>query len=92
MSAISFERDFSRHPIHYFTLLCIMLVGLWGLFWFSYKPAMQFSIVISISVSFIVWGIIHHYEHHNLNLKILVEYVLWAAFAVMLFGSLLIRT
>lgn len=92
MAQIVFEKDFSRHPLHYFTLLCVELVGLWGIFWFSFQPFMQLSIVVGMAVSYVVWGIIHHQEHHNLHLKIVVEYLLVAILAVLLFGSLLLRT
>jgi len=92
MTTITFEKDFSRHPLHYFTLLCVQLVGLWGLFWFNYQPSMQFSILLSMSVSYVVWGIVHHREHHDLHVKIVVEYILWAALVVLLFGSMLLRT
>jgi hypothetical protein len=92
MTAITFEKDFSKHPLHYFVLLSIQLVGLWGLFWFGYQPAMQLSILISMSVSYVVWGIVHHHEHHDLHLKIVIEYILVATLAVLLFGSMLLRT
>ena len=91
MSSISFEKDFSRHPLHYFTLLCVQLVGLWGIFWFSYQPAMQLALLISMAVSYVVWGIVHHREHHDLHPKIVFEYLLVATLAVLLFGSLLLR-
>ena len=92
MSRIVFEKDFSHHPLHYFTLLCIQLVGLWGIFWFSYSRMTQLTIVISMAVSYIIWGIIHHYEHHDLHFKIISEYILVAVLAVLLFTSLLIRS
>ncbi len=88
MSKIVFEKDFPRHPLHYFSLLCIQLVGLWGVFWFGYNRMVQFAIVVSMSVSFVVWGIVHHGEHHNLHLKIVMEYILVALLAVLAFGSL----
>jgi hypothetical protein len=92
MAEITFEKDFSRHPLHYFVLLSILLVGLWGLFWFGYNPAMQLSIFISMSVSYVVWGIVHHQEHHDLHFKIVIEYILVATLAVLVFGSMLFRT
>ena len=92
MAEFTFEKDFSRHPLHYFVLLSIQLVGLWGLFWFGYQPAMQLSILISMSVSYVVWGIVHHHEHHDLHMKIVLEYILVATLAVLLFGSMLLRT
>jgi hypothetical protein len=92
MAKISFEKDFSKHPIHYFTLLSVMLVGLWGIFWFSFQPAMQMSIVISLAIAYVIWGIVHHREHRDLHIKIVIEYILVALFGVLVFGSLLFRT
>jgi len=92
MSSFTFEKDFSRHPLHYFTLLVVLLVGLWGIFLFTYQPMMQLVILISMSFSYIVWGIIHHTEHHDLHPKIIIEYVAIAVLAILIFGSLLINT
>jgi hypothetical protein len=92
MTAFTFEKDFSHHPLHYFTLLCVQLVGLWGLFWFNYQPNMQLSILLSMAVSYVVWGIVHHQDHHDLHIKIVIEYILVATLAVLMFGSLLLRT
>lgn len=91
MAQINFETDFAKHPLHYFTLLCIMLAGLWGIFWFDHLPALQFGIVVSLGVSYVVWGIIHHWFHKDLHLKIVLEYALIAIMAVLIFGSLLFR-
>ena len=92
MSQFTFEKDFSRHPLHYFTLLCLQLVGLWGLFWFSYDHSLQFSILLAMALSYIFWGVIHHRQHRDLHVKILFEYILVAMLAVLVFGSLLLRT
>ena len=92
MSSYTFEKDFSRHPLHYFTLLMVQLIGLWGIFWFTYQPVMQLVILISMSVSYVFWGVAHHREHHDLHPKIVIEYLLIAVLAVLLFGSLLLNT
>jgi hypothetical protein len=91
MSKIVFEKDLSRHPLHYFALLCSQLVGLWGIFWFNYSPSTQFTIVIYMSISYVVWGIYHHREHHDLHPKVIAEYILFAILAVLLFGSLVLK-
>ena len=91
MSSFTFEKDFSRHPLHYFTLLTVQLVGLWGIFLFSYQPAVQLVVLISMSVSYVVWGIMHHKEHRDLHLRIVAEYLLIATLAILLFGSLLLN-
>jgi len=92
MSKIVFEKDFSRHPLHYFTLLCIQLVGLWGIFWFSYQPALQLFILVSMALSYVVWGVLHHHQHGDLHIKIVLEYLLVALIGVLIFGSVLMRT
>jgi hypothetical protein len=92
MSHVTFEKDFAYHPMHYFSLLCVMVLGLWGIFWFDYNRMIQLGIAGSLGVSHVVWGIIHHWYHRDLHLKIIAEYVLWAVFAIVTFASLLLRT
>ena len=92
MSHIDFERDISRHPLHYFVLICIQLIGLWGIFWFSYLPMGQLVIVIAMAIGYILWGIFHHYEHHDLHPKIIWEYILIGLLGILLFGSIILRT
>ena len=92
MSSMTFEKDLSHHPLHYFTLLAVQLVGLWGILWFAYQPMMQLIVLVSMAVAYVVWGIAHHQEHHDLHPKIIVEYFLVALFAVLIFGSLLLNT
>ncbi len=91
MDQQSFERDFARHPVHYFTLLCVMLTGLWGIFWFDYYHPLQIAIVVSMGVSYVVWGIIHHTLHKDIHLKIVMEYLLVAVLAIFIFVSLIVR-
>ena len=92
MAKINFEKDISTHPLHYFFLLCIQLVGLWGVFWFSYLPMAQLIIISSMALGYILWGIFHHYEHHDLHPKIVWEYVLVALLGILLLGSVIMRT
>lgn len=91
MSKIVFEKDFARHPLHYFVLLCAQLIGLWGMFWFSHDSLTQFAIIIYMTVAYLVWGIFHHHQHRDLHLKIVLEYLLFAVLAVLLLGSLIFR-
>lgn len=91
MSKVVFEKDFSRHPLHYFVLLCLQLIGLWGLFWFNYRPLTELVILIYMAISYVGWGIFHHYEHHDLHVKIVLEYLLIALMALLFFSVLLLR-
>ena len=78
-----------RHPTHYFVLLGLLLVGLWGIYMFSYFPAMRMAIMVSLSVAYVAWGIVHHAHHGDLHPKIVVEYILVAMFALLIFATLL---
>jgi len=92
MAKIIFEKDFARHPLHYFTLLCVMLVGLWGVLWFSYHPPTQLILMVAMAASYVVWGILHHHQHRDLHLKIVLEYLLLATLGSLIFASLVLRT
>jgi len=91
MSTLRFEKDLAKHPLHYFVLLCLQLAGLWAIFWFNYVPTWQFLSVLYMAVVYIVWGVIHHKIHKTLHIKIILEYVVVASLAVILFGSIILR-
>lgn len=91
MSKIVFEKDFSRHPLHYFTLLVVQLVGLWAVLWFNFAPGLQFSVLLTMAVCYIIWGIIHHNQHGDLHLKIILEYILVGLLGILIFGSVILR-
>jgi len=44
-----------------------------------------------MSVSYVTWGIVHHWHHRDLHIKIVFEYLVIAIFAVLLFASLLLN-
>lgn len=92
MSNLTFEKDFSNHPLHYFVLLSIMLIGLWGIFWFNYYRPLQLAILVSMAIAYIIWGIVHHVQHKDLHPKIIFEYVLVSVLVVLIFASLLLHS
>lgn len=91
MSKINFNSDLAHNPIHYFSLICILAVGLWGVSWFGYDKTLQLSLVVSLGVTYTVWGIIHHAIHKDLHPKIVVEYVLMSILAILVIGSLVFQ-
>lgn len=90
MSAVIFKKDIISHPLHYFSLLCLLGVGLWGIFWFDYSRVIQLRIVISLGVAYVMWGMVHHWYHRDLHLKVVWEYLLVAVLAVVIFTSLVL--
>ena len=88
----TFEAELAHHPIHYFSLLCVLVIGLWGIFWFDYHRQLQLAIVVSMGLSYVAWGIVHHALHKDLHVKIIFEYVLMAMLDILVFSSLIFRT
>lgn len=73
------------HLVHYTTILGIILLGIALLILFSANRGIQLVILITISLLYLAYGILHHSLEHDLTLKIVVEYVLVAVLAIVLF-------
>jgi len=74
--------NLSRHLTHYLSLFGILGAGLFGLLIFQFDKNFQTAICVSSGISYVVWGITHHYIHEDLHLKIALEYIASAAFGV----------
>ena len=85
------RNELLRQLIDFTALGVVLGLSLFGLYFFRGQIDKQIIITILLGVSYVVWGIVHHKEHHDLHLKIIIEYLLVAVMAVILFGSLLLR-
>jgi hypothetical protein len=70
------KEKIKKHFWYYFTFLCIELSGLGAVLFFATDKYLQLVVVFLMVFFYIVWSIFHHYIHHNLTLKIFLEYVL----------------
>lgn len=84
--------DLESHTIHYLMLIIILCLGFGSFLYFSFDRHTQFIIGILTCLSYAVWGIAHHYAENNLNWKIVVEYSIFAALAMAIIDSLILRT
>ncbi len=80
---------FSRHLSHYLSLLGLIIFALFGLLMFRYDPTFQTAIAISLSTSFVVWGMVHHWLHENLKLLLVLEYIGVAALGTIVLLALI---
>lgn len=71
-----------EHTLYYVSLLGILILGLFLIIYFSPKRDLQMVIIFGMSFSYVLLGIIHHFINHDLVAKIVIEYVLIAAFGV----------
>lgn len=74
--------EITKNLPHYFSLGGLLAVALFGLINFQYDKPFQSVIVISVCVSFVVWGAVHHYLMEDHHYRILLEY-----FAIAFFGA-----
>lgn len=65
-----------RHSAHYVILLGVMGFGLYLLGVFADDVILRMGLVILLASFYVGWGILHHYIHHDVTPKIVLEYVL----------------
>lgn len=65
-----------KHLLYYFFLIFILAAGVMLGFRTTYNRTFQIEILVMTSLAYIVWGIFHHVLHHDITLKIVIEYVL----------------
>ncbi|OGY08705.1 MAG: hypothetical protein A2782_04270 [Candidatus Blackburnbacteria bacterium RIFCSPHIGHO2_01_FULL_43_15b] len=82
-------RHFTRHLSHYLSLTGLLLVALVGLIVFKYDPTFQTAIVISLGISFVIWGVVHHWLHEGLKIRLILEYLGVAAFGMAILLALI---
>ena len=70
--------------IHYVVLGLIMVTGVWLFISLSGNRGWQLITGIMTSLAYISWGMIHHSLQGDLHKKIVVEYVLIGAIAIIL--------
>ena len=75
--------------LNYAVLFLILCGGVLSFFWVRSNPALQLLIGIVTSISYVLWGILHHYMDHTLHKKIMVEYLLIGAIAIVLLATVI---
>jgi hypothetical protein len=81
-----------RHGLDFFLLCGVIGLGLGGLVYFRFDLAAQVAVVVLMSVSYIFWGIFHHYHDGNLAAKIIWEYVAIAILVAFVLITFLLRS
>ncbi len=73
-------------------LFGILLAGFTGLVLFSYDKAFQVAVAGALVLSYVSWGIVHHYLHGDLRFEIVLEYLVVAVLGFVIIFSIVIRT
>lgn len=79
-----------RHLFHFiFLLLLLSLVSLLILA-FQFQTTFQIILIIFLGLTYILWGIIHHFKIKDLHPRIILEYVLIALLGTAVLITILI--
>ena len=70
------KKKIKKHFAYYFSLFIILFFGLILVFLSSPNVKMQEFVTLVTVFFYIVSGILHHYINHEINVKIMVEYIL----------------
>jgi len=73
--------NFRQHIGHTLILLLTLIFGVTLFFAFSHDPSLRLLLLTLVSVSYAIWGILHHYLRKDLNWALVIEYTTFAFLA-----------
>ena len=75
--------------VHFLVLIAILTIGV--LTFISVRPntSMQLLVGVITAVTYVIWGLIHHATQKDLHQKIVVEYLLVGAIAIVVLVTML---
>jgi hypothetical protein len=74
---------------HLLILIAILAVGVFAFMYVAPNTTIQLVIGIVTAVAYVLWGLIHHAINRDLHQKIVVEYLLIGAIAIVLLVTML---
>lgn len=84
-------KKISKDIQHYLPLFGIIVSGFIAFTLFSYDKLFQVTILVAVSISYVVWGIIHHAIHKDLYLSVIIEYIVISILGLVIVSSLVFR-
>ena len=83
-------REIKKHPLNFTILFVGLLFFLVLFFFFSYSQYLQRRAVYLGGAFYFLWSLLHHYRKGDLQLSLVLEYLMVALFAALLLtGTLL---
>ena len=75
--------------IHFLVLVAILAGGIFTFIYVRPNTTLQLFVGIITAVTYVLWGLIHHAIKKDLHRKIMVEYLLIGAIAIVLLVTML---
>lgn len=73
----------------YFVLGCVLVGGVGAFYYVRSDTQLQFTIGVITSIAYVIWGMIHHARKKDLHTRIVIEYMLMGAIAIVLLATVL---
>ena len=70
------KKKIRKHLLYYVSLLIIFSIGFFLTVLVSPNLNLQKITISATIVSYVLWGIFHHYKNHELTRRIMIEYIL----------------
>lgn len=71
-----------KHLWYYAGLVTVSVLALSLVLLSTFDKTFQLGVIMLLSFFYVAWGLLHHYMHHDLHAKIVLEYVLMGALGV----------
>jgi hypothetical protein len=78
------QETIKKHLLYYAVFIGCEFMGLILLLFTAGEKNLQLLVVLSMTLFYIFWTIMHQYIHHRLTLKIVLEYVLIGSLGLVL--------
>jgi hypothetical protein len=82
-------KEIKQKPLEYFILLLIFIIGGILFFVFSFDSHSQRRIIYLISGAYLSWSLYHHYRRGDLDVSIIVEYLIMVLLGIIVVSSTL---
>lgn len=74
-----------RHHIWYYSItIIIFALGLTLIAMNSQNSQLQALFISITATCYFLWSLLHHYTHHELHVRVVIEYILFAVLGVVL--------
>ncbi len=77
-------QDIRKHIWYYSSTLLIFGLGLALITLNSQSSKLQALIITMTATCYFIWSLLHHYVHHELHVRLVIEYILIACLGVVL--------
>lgn len=79
-----------QKTLHFFVLMIILGLGIGAFYYVRPDRTLQLAVAIATAVGYVLWGIVHHMMEGDLHIRLVVEYMLIGAIAVVLLFTMAI--